>query len=70
MSSLEKRLAAFRQLPLRQQLALIGATRDNPVLAQNREYIAALERIHQESLASATPEERESYEKAKANLEI
>jgi hypothetical protein len=43
MSSLEKRLEAFRQLPLRAQLALIASTRVNPILAQNQDYIEGLE---------------------------
>ncbi|WP_286194054.1 hypothetical protein [Scytonema millei] len=39
---MENRLAAFRKLPLRAQLALINSTRDNSVLSQNREYIENL----------------------------
>ena len=66
--SMENRLAAFRKLPLRAQLALINSTRDNPVLSQNREYLENLERIHNECLNSATPEQKIAYEKAKGNL--
>jgi len=65
---MEKRLAAFRKLPLRAQLALINSTRDNPVLSQNREYLENLERIHTECLNSATPEQKIAYEKAKEHL--
>ncbi len=68
MSSIEKRLEAFRQLPLRAQLALIVSTRNNPVLSQNNEYIENLERTHAECLNSSTPEQKAAYEKAKANL--
>ena len=65
MSSLEKRLEAFRKLPLRAQLAMIASTKANPVLAQNQEYIDSLERIHSECLAVATSEQKEAYKKAK-----
>jgi len=68
MSNLEKRLAAFRQLPLRAQLALIASTRSNPVLAQNTEYIEGLERVHAECLLSSTPQQKAAYEEARANL--
>lgn len=68
MSSLEKRLEAFRQLPLRAQLAMIASTRANPVLAKNQEYIEGLERVHAECLQTSTPEQRAAYEKAKENL--
>lgn len=68
MSSVEKRLEAFRQMPLRAQFALIASTRNNPVLSQNREYIESLERIHAECLRSSNPEEKAAYERAKANL--
>jgi hypothetical protein len=68
MSSLEKRLEAFRQLPLRAQLALITSTRSNPVLAQNHEYIEGLERIHAECVLAATPQQKAEYEKAQKNL--
>lgn len=68
MSNLENRLAAFRNLPLRAQLALIASTRSNPVLAQNTEYIEGLERVHAECLLSATPQQKAAYEKAKSNL--
>lgn len=70
MSSIEKRLEAFRQLPLRAQLALIASTRANPVLAKNQEYIEGLERIHTECVQASTPQQREAYEKAKANLTL
>lgn len=65
---MEKRLEAFRKLPLRAQLALIASTRNNPVLNQNQEYIESLERIHSECLLSSTPEQKAAYEKARANL--
>ncbi|MBD0345155.1 MAG: hypothetical protein ICV63_10105 [Coleofasciculus sp. Co-bin14] len=68
MSSLEKRLEAFRKLPLRAQLAMIASTRANSVLAQNQEYLDGLERIHAECLEASTPQEKAQYEKAKANL--
>lgn len=68
MSSIEQRLEAFRQLPLRAQLAFIASTRNNPVLSQNQEYIESLERIHAECLLSATSEQKAAYEKARANL--
>ncbi len=68
MSSLENRLQAFRQLPLRAQLTLIASTRNNPVLSQNQEYIESLESIHAECLNAATPEQKAEYEKAKTNL--
>lgn len=68
MSSLEKRLDAFRQLPLRAQLALIASSRATPQLAQNQDYINSLKRIHAECLARATPEEQRVYEKAIATL--
>ena len=68
MSSIEKRLAVFRQLPLRAQLATITATKASPVLSQNQEYIASLEQIHAECLANATPEAKISYNKSKELL--
>ena len=68
MSSLEKRLEAFRKLPLRAQLAMIGATKANAVLAQNQEYLSSLERIHAECLATATPQQKAAYEKASGLL--
>lgn len=70
MSSLEKRLDAFRQLPLRAQLALIASTRANPVLGKNPEYLDGLERIHAECLEASTPQQKAVYEKAKANLTL
>jgi hypothetical protein len=70
MSSLEKRLEAFRQLPLRAQLALIASSRVNPVLGKNQEYIEGLERVHAECLLSATPQQRLAYEKARENLTL
>ncbi|KJH71165.1 hypothetical protein [Aliterella atlantica] len=63
MSSMEKRLEAFRQLPLRAQLSLLNSTRSNSILSQNREYIESLERIHQECLNSATPEQKAAYDR-------
>ncbi len=68
MSSIEKRLEAFRQLPLRAQLSMIVSTRNNPVLSQNQEYIESLEHIHAECLRSSTPEQKAAYEQAKGNL--
>lgn len=65
---MEKRLEAFRQLPLRAQLALIASTRSNPVLSQNQEYIESLERIHAECVQSATPEQKAAYEQARGDL--
>ena len=58
MSSLEKRLEAFRKLPLRAQLSLINSTASNEVLSQNQEYLQSLNRIHQECLNSATPDQK------------
>ena len=58
---MEKRLEAFRKLPLRAQLSLLNSTRSNAVLSQNLEYIESLERIHQECLDSATPEQKAAY---------
>ncbi len=63
MSSLEKRLEAFRQLPLRAQLSLINSTASNEVLSQNQEYLQSLDRIHKECLSSATPERKAAYER-------
>ncbi|MEC4985138.1 MAG: hypothetical protein SAJ37_15805 [Oscillatoria sp. PMC 1068.18] len=68
MSSLEKRLSAFRQLPLKAQLTMINATKANAVLAQNQEYLASLEQIHEECLQKATLEAQKAYEKAKIHL--
>jgi len=64
MASLEQRLAVFRQLPLRAQLATITSTKANNVLSQKHDYIASLEQIHAESLAAATPAEKLTYQKA------
>ena len=69
MSDLEKRLETFRNRPLRAQLAMIASTRSNPVLAQNTEYIEALEHIHAECLLSSTPQQKAVYEESKANLD-
>ena len=68
MSSLEKRLAVFRKLPLRAQLATITSTKVNEVLSKNQEYIAKLEQIHAECLTAATLEEKQIYNKAKELL--
>jgi hypothetical protein len=68
MSSLEKRLAIFRQLPLRAQLATIVSSKANRVLNQNSNYIASLEQIHAECLAIATPEDKLAYNKAREFL--
>lgn len=70
MSSIEKRLEAFRQLPLRAQLTLITSTRDHPVLSQNRGYVEGLERVHAECLNSSTPEQKTAYERAKGDLTL
>ena len=69
MASLERRMAVFRQLPLRAQLTTIISTKSNRVLSQNEDYVASLERIHAESLAAATESERLAYRKAKSLLE-
>ena len=69
MSSLEQRLAVFRQLPLRAQLATITSSKANKVLSQKQDYIASLEKIHAESLAAATEEQKLLYQKAKELLE-
>jgi hypothetical protein len=58
MSDEAKRLELFRKLPLRAQRAFIAATKDNPVLAADTNYVENLERIHEECLMNATPEER------------
>ena len=65
MSSMEKRLEVFSKLPLRAQLATIASSKANPILSKNQDYITSLERIHQASLAAATPKERQTYQKAK-----
>ncbi|HEY9634101.1 MAG TPA: hypothetical protein V6D14_11870 [Coleofasciculaceae cyanobacterium] len=70
MSSLAKRLEAFRKLPLRAQLAMIASTRANPVLANNLEYLEGLERVHAECLEASTPQQRAEYEKARANFTL
>ena len=70
MSSLEKRLEAFRQLPLRAQIAMIASTRANPVLAENKEYLEGLERIHAECLDASTPQEKAVYEKSREKLTL
>ena len=85
MSSLEQRLAVFRQLPLRAQLATITSSKANQVLShrflrrkttepavtvgQKQDYIASLEQIHAESLAAATELERLVYRQAKELLD-
>ncbi|MEL6496438.1 MAG: hypothetical protein AAFQ41_15145 [Cyanobacteria bacterium J06623_7] len=69
MASLAKRLAVFRKLPLRAQLATITSTKANPVLSQKQDYIASLEAIHAESLALATEAEKLIYQKAKDLLQ-
>lgn len=62
MSSLEHRLNVFRQLSLRAQATFIAASRENPVLAKNPDYIPKLEAVHQECLKAASPEQRQVYE--------
>jgi len=69
MSSLEKRLAVFCQLPLRAQLAMIKSSKSNPTLNRNREYIVSLEQLHQKNLNAATPQAKLVYNKAKELLE-
>ncbi len=69
LSSLEQRLAIFRQLPLRAQLAMITASKTSRVLSQKQSYIASLEQIHAESLAAATESERLVYRQAKDLLD-
>ena len=68
MSSLEKRLTVFRQLPLRAQLATITSSKANGILNQNQNYIDSLEQIHAECLANATPAEKLAYDKAREML--
>ena len=69
MSSLEKRLAVFRKLPLRAQLATIASTKANATLSKNQTYIDRLEEIHARCLVNATSEEQSAYNKAKELLE-
>ena len=69
MSSIEQRLAVFRKLPLRAQLATITSSKANSILSQKQDYIASLEQIHAESLAAATEQEKLTYQKAKELLE-
>ena len=69
MSSIEKRLQVFRKLPLRAQLATILSSKANAVLSQNRDYIASLERIHQECLETATPQEKKIYQQSAVHLQ-
>lgn len=69
MASLEQRQAVFRKLPLRAQLATITSTKANAVLSQNHDYVASLEKIHAECLATATEAEKLTYQKAKDLLE-
>ncbi len=68
MASIEQRLAVFRKLPLRAQLATITSSKSNAVLSKNQDYIASLKRIHAECLAAATPEQKSIYDKAKELL--
>lgn len=65
MSSIEQRLAIFRKLPLRAQLATITSSKANNILSQKQDYIARLEKIHAESLATASEQEKLVYQKAK-----
>lgn len=64
MASLEQRLAVFRKLPLRAQLATITSTKASSVLSQKSDYIASLEKIHAESLANASEAEKLIYQKS------
>ncbi|MBC7879999.1 MAG: hypothetical protein H7Y37_01575 [Anaerolineae bacterium] len=57
------RQAVFRRLPLRAQLAFLASTRNNSELAEDTEYLAGLERIHQECLSQASPEQLAQYKK-------
>ena len=68
MSSLEKRLAVFRKLPLRAQLAMIVSSKANKTLGKNKEYIASLEQIHSSCVANATPSEKLAYDKVKKSI--
>jgi len=70
VTALEKRLEAFRKLPLRAQLTFITATRANPTLAQNQAYMQGLERIHAECLQAANPQQKAIYEKSQSNLTL
>lgn len=69
MASIEQRLAVFRKLPLRAQLATITSTKANELLSKNQKYIASLEQIHAECLKSASPEETFVYIKSKDLLD-
>ena len=69
MASLEQRLAVFRKLPLRAQLATITSTKANATLSKNRAYITSLEEIHAQCLAEATSEEKLAYNKSRELLE-
>lgn len=68
MSSLEKRLAVFRKLPLRAQLVTIVSSKANKTLSQNKEYIASLEQVHGSCVSNATPLEKLAYDKAKESI--
>ena len=69
MASLKQRLAIFRQLPLRAQLATITSTKANKILSQKPDYIASLEKIHAESLAKASEQEKLLYQKSQDFLD-
>ena len=49
-------------------LATIASTKANPILAQNSEYIDRLKQVHSQCLGAATPQQRETYYQAIANL--
>ena len=68
MSSLEKRLAVFAQLPIKAQWAMIVSSKTNKTLNQNKAYIESLEQIHSSSVANATSEEKLAYFKAKESI--
>ncbi|MBE9115224.1 hypothetical protein IQ249_04850 [Lusitaniella coriacea LEGE 07157] len=68
MSSLEKRLQAFRQLPLQSQLMLIFSFRLNPQWATDSNYLEQLKRIHAECLMQASLEQKAEYERVIAAL--
>ena len=68
MSSLEKRLAVFAQLPIKAQWAMIVSSLANKTLSQNKAYIESLEEIHRSCVANATPEEKLAYSRAKESI--
>ena len=69
MSSPEQRLAVFRKMPLRAQLAMITSSKANQTLNQNQDYISSLEQVHAECLADASAEAKLIYKKSQELLE-